>query len=275
MSALTISDIEVSPTNPDTIYAATGEFVTSLTSPGAGIFRSTDRGDTWHQLASSDHESFIHTNEIAIRPDDPNTVFCVTAEGPIYSILGPTPAIGKIFKSTNAGQSWTLVDSTLTAALDIKIDPFNNNHILVGCEEEIYQSIDGGNTFIEISGGATQITTPFNRVEIAFAPSASGVVYVSSARNNGELWKSTDHGVTWLAIDTTSQLLRSQARYNNTIWIDPTNANNLFVGGVVLKRSTDGGNSFTTVNSHYDSLHPDIHVISPSVCEINSPLVSD
>ena len=264
LPSLTFSSIVVHPNNPDTLYAGSGEAL-SVTIQGSGIFRSTDRGETWSVLPSTNNPEFYHVNRLAIDKNSPKTIFAST------SILDSTGfgESGKIFKSTDGGDTWTEKDSSSSPLIDIEIDPYNSNNILVGGTYTLLRSTNGGESFHSIVGGIDQMPLVWNRAELAFAPSDSGLVFASVgytrhfSNRAGELWRSTDHGASWFPIDTTSNLLYAQPIWNNTLWVDPLNSSHLMVGGVMIHRSINGGVSFSQLTD--ETIHSDCHLVVPSL----------
>src|SRR5690606_26557100 len=67
---------------------------------------------------------------------------------------------------------------------------------------------------------------------------------------------SLDGGQSW--VQRSSQGIATYSLYNNCLWVDPTNANNLVYGGVQIYRSTDAGTSRTQIST---GAHPDYQVI--------------
>ena len=53
MANLAVSTMAISPADAKVMYAGTGGGAGASTLRGAGIFKSTDGGDTWSQLAST------------------------------------------------------------------------------------------------------------------------------------------------------------------------------------------------------------------------------
>ena len=86
-------------------------------------------------------------------------------------------------------------------------------------------------------------------------------------RNGGEIYKSSNGGANFARLNTGQDLLDEQGDYDNVIWVNPVNSNELIVGGVDIYRSTDGGFSFSQIGSwsQYQekgvSVHADHHVI--------------
>src|SRR5262249_28222939 len=120
-------------------------------------------------------------------------------------------------------------------------------------------SLDGGLTWTSVV-----IASTGGRVELAYAPSSPNIVYASVEVNSGELWKSTDGGLTYSLVNTGTGYLGSQGWYDNAIWVDPANPNLLVVGGGPdAWRSTNGGVNLTRISqwqSAPNSAHADHHV---------------
>lgn len=128
-------------------------------------------------------------------------------------------------------------------------------------DSAVAYSGNGGVTWTKV-----QIALPANmrytgNVQLAFAPSMPGLVYASVNRNGGEVWRSNDAGHSWTLISA-PQHLESDAQ--NAIWVDPTNAERVIIGGIDVWRSTDGGNSFQKISDWAQwpgSEHADQHAI--------------
>ncbi|MEK8022642.1 MAG: NosD domain-containing protein, partial [Candidatus Hydrogenedentota bacterium] len=90
--------------------------------------------------------------------------------------------------------------------------------------------------------------------------------YNNQGVTEGEFYRSTDGGQTYTRRNTgdTSNWLGSQGWYDNIIWVDPTNADTVVVGGIDLWRSTDGGQTFQKISiweQNRNSVHADHHYI--------------
>jgi hypothetical protein len=94
---------------------------------------------------------------------------------------------------------------------------------------------------------------------MALSKSAPNTIYASVYQNNGELYRSTDGGHTFSARNLGNSLTGPQGWYDNTIWVDPLDANNLLLGGTGMLMSTDGGLNFTSV--WVGDLHADQHYL--------------
>jgi len=249
LANMAVSSMIMDRTNPNIIYAGTGEgFYNGDRIRGAGIFKTTNGGTTWTQLASTKTTDFQYGNRLANSPNNA-VILAATETG--------------IFRSTNGGTSWSKTHSTRT--LDIAFHPTDNNKAIAsGDSGQSWYSINGGQTWlastgINTSGGFV------NRVEVAYAKSNGNIVYASSGYNNGTLYKSTNGGKTFTQVNTGNAYLATQAWYGNAIWVDPTNANVVVVGGLDLWRSTNGGTTLTKISQWYSapasSAHADHHFI--------------
>src|SRR5690606_38344426 len=101
---LSIGDIAIAPSNPQIIYAGTGEANASATDGayfGDGIYKSDDAGDTWTNIGLPESN---HIGRIVVDPTNPDRVF-VAATGELY---GKNTERG-IYRTTNGGANWEQV----------------------------------------------------------------------------------------------------------------------------------------------------------------------
>ncbi|MDJ0520925.1 MAG: hypothetical protein QNJ90_02505 [Planctomycetota bacterium] len=269
MANLAVTSIIFDPTNANTMYAATGEgflgtgFSTTQNAlqlgRGAGIFKSTDGGVTWNQLATTDNSSFFWVNRLSFAPDG-SAILAATLDG--------------IWRSTDDGATWTQV-STRDCG-DIDFDPADATRAVAGAlgSANFLWSDDGGVTWNTTAIPAAA-TPSARRVETTWATGVADVVYASvySDTNNASgsrsvLYRSTDNGETFTIQNQTTNFLAQQGWYDNIVWVAPTDTagnpddQTVIVGGVWLFRSTDGGATFTQISNGNDpSPHADNHYI--------------
>ncbi|SFW64821.1 thrombospondin type 3 repeat-containing protein [Cellulophaga fucicola] len=159
---------------------------------------------------------------------------------------------GGIWKSTNAGNSWTSLfsDFLQIGVSGIAVDANNSDIIYISTGDDdaadsysigVFKSTDGGTTWNETGLNPTTIGNGINFLtnEITIDPTNSNIVWVGS--NNG-LYQTTDGGATWtnkLSDDITDFKLKPGD--SNTIYAVSYNS---------FYKSIDGGNTFNTVTSN-------------------------
>jgi photosystem II stability/assembly factor-like uncharacterized protein len=188
-----------------------------------GVYRSTDAGVTWARKDTGIIEDAgLTIRGIGVKPGDSNTVF---AAGEVASYVwnGGQQAWGRefdrvqgvIYRSTNAGQSWTLVWRGDNLARYVLFDPTNTNTVYA-------------------STGLFDREAK-NSDPVANTPGGVGVL------------KSTDGGATWTALTNGLGNL-----YIDSLFISPANpqillagaANNAYLTGGGIYRTTNGGASW-------------------------------
>jgi hypothetical protein len=268
MGTLSISSIVFTPGSPDVMYAGTGESFAGDGLRGAGIFKSTDGGVTWNQLAATANASFHYVNDLSFSADGA-TLLAATDSG--------------IWRSVNGGASFTnaLGGTGNQGSRDVK---FHGSNPLVAIADifdydfgastwfhALAFSVDGGATFTESPG--TRSNSSSARIETAwhrgFTGAGNGCAYAMRNSGNGALFRTVDGGATWTQVSSPA-ILNGTGWYYNALWVDPsdTDANTgddvVLSGGLDLWRSTNGGTSFTKITSWSSwpaSPHADQHVI--------------
>jgi hypothetical protein len=255
---LSVTTLVTDPANPDVMYLGTGEASAGLV--GVGAFKSVDAGVTWQFLASTNADTvpdWRFVNRLAIHPTQTRVLLAALTHNNL--------ATGAIYRSADAGASWTRV-STLKA-LDIAFEPGNADNAVAGLD-------DGAIAYSRDAGLSWTRTVPLvaapsgrqdsARAEIAFARSQAGVVYASVDNDKGEVWRSDDSGATWRKLSA-PQHLNNQGDYDNAIWVDPLDANHVIVAGLDIYQSRDGGVTFNKVSDWTAtpaSPHADHHVLA-------------
>jgi len=241
MANLNISTMVMQPNDPNIMYAGTGEEF-GVNARGAGVFTSTDGGLTWSQLPFT--ADWRYVNRLAISYSG-SYILAATETG--------------VWRSWDGGFTWAL-NLPDTRVKDVDFNPVSDNYAVAsGTEGKAWFSVDQGITWWRASG--LPALDSLGRVELAYATTAPSIVYASVNQNGGEIWKSINYGQSYGPdpVNTGSGYLATVGHYANTIWVDPTNSNNLLVGGERLKRSTDGGSTLIDLNEA--STHWDHHVI--------------
>jgi len=246
------------------LFAGTGEANPgggSIVYGGTGMYRSADGGETWEHVGLETAGAF---GRIAVDPGDPNTIFAAAAG----NLFVPGGERG-LYRSTDGGTTWSQIlagDNDTTGAVDIAIDPADANNILAamwdhhrlpthrvygGVGSGVYRSTDGGESWVRTELPHELDPAEIGRIGVAFAPNDPTRAYAVIANKlSGHavgLFRSDDGGATWAATGTSPGSL-SQSSYGwwfGKIWVDPADADRLFVAGLELVESTDAGESFT------------------------------
>ena len=246
-----VSGIAIHPTNSNIIYIATGDDDAS-DSYSVGVWKSIDGGASWTVTGSMGGSSFPGMNEIYIHPTSPETVLVATGSG--------------IFKSINGGTTW--INKYNVAVSDLKMKPGDPTVWYATTNNLLLKSIDSGETFTPVA-----LPTLSNSAKLILDVSIANpnYVYVLSAKSiendsgfNG-LWKSTNSGVSFVKTAETNDIFNStQAWYDLALTVSSNNANIVYVGVLDIWKSTNGGDSFESINDWGEPeedayTHADIH----------------
>jgi uncharacterized protein (TIGR03437 family) len=299
--SLAMGALAIDPTNPNIIYAGTGEAHFSGDSYyGSGLLKSIDGGATWIQMtgpvsaSAPQSPAFLNASfhALVIDPTSPPTLYAATEGGSISSATGFTgvPPLGDrgIWKSTDGGQNWRNLNPPGLPALDkagtdVLVDSLDHNRVFAAIWElGIFRSQAGGEpgTWEKLAGGLP--VAGFDRIKLAAGPpiasSNNSTLYAAFAATNGDLlgiYRSTDLGTTWTNVTTPQR--SGQAFYNLALAADPVDGNIVYYGtasntvatGGTLWRSLDGGQTWSDLSlgdGVTGGLHVDTHwiIVSPA-----------
>src|SRR5690349_3686212 len=255
-----VGAIEVAPSDPNVIYAGTGDMATGgAVNEGNGVYKSTDAGRTWQHLGL---DATKQIPSILVDPQDPNLVM-VAAQGNIHQ---RSDSRG-VFRSTDGGRTWTKTlyvdDQTgiqkLARAYDKPAVVFATTvrHYAApgappprrGAEPDtgrtgtaLYKSTDEGVTWQEITGGGLPRLNGRTSVAVAMNTNAQRVFLIA----NSGFYRSDDGGTTWKQMDAADSRIRNgQGGYNCGVYVDPKNPDIVYTINTSSYKSTDGGNTFT------------------------------
>ncbi len=278
--SLAIGAIGISPSSPETVYVGTGEPNFSADSFfGAGLYRIENASTTatLHGPFGTAQFNGRSISEIIVHPTIPGTIFLSTTSGVGgFRAIIPAglPARG-VFRSTNATTgSPTFTKDGLTSGgpsdhnvRDLAIDPTDPNILIITSTAfGVVRFTNALTTFgvgVSQPCGATCGGGPLEVTSQRSGAATAATFYVISGIGNGRVIRSTDGGVTWTT-QITNGFCGGQCAYNMAVAVDPTNPDNVYIGGqaasqgLISARSTNGGTSFTTVNNN---LHADTHAI--------------
>ncbi|HKF22838.1 MAG TPA: glycosyl hydrolase [Candidatus Angelobacter sp.] len=257
-----IGGIVVAPSDPNIIYAGTGEAcIRGNIVGGNGVFKSTDAGKTWSYVGLRDTHAI---GRVAIDPKNPDIVFVAALGHP----FAPNAERG-IFRSTDGGKTWTkvLYKDDKTGGIDISLDPNNSNIIFAGMWQAsrspwsmdsggpgsgLYRSMDGGTTWKRLSGhGLPDGTT--GRIGVAVAYSGNRV-WALIENDKGGLFRSDDGGDNWTLVNGDRQY-RQRAFYYTHVFADPRSPDGVYVLNTGMYRSNDGGKTFRAIRVPHGDNH--------------------
>jgi trimeric autotransporter adhesin len=259
-SNLAVSCIAQDPSNAQILYFGTGEGWGNADGiKGDGIWKSTNGGTTWTQVTSTaNNNDFAYIQRIAI-----------TSSGHVYAACkGATSNSGGLQKSTNGGTSWTRVigsGSTDMHVADIEVASNGDLYATVGIfsNGKIFKSSYATHTTNVGNTGNWSDITPtgtWQRIEIAVAPGNSSQLYALCQGTGYEvtgIFSSANGGSTWSTKTIPdiydqgaySVFTRGQSWYDLMCAVDPSNSNTVYIGGVDMLKSTNGGTTWTQLTS--------------------------
>lgn len=260
-----IGAVALAPSDESIIYAGEGEHTMrgNVSEGLGGIWRSDDAGKSWRNLGLKDTRHIIR---IIIHPKNPDVVW-VAAMGHLF---GPNEERG-VFKTTDGGKTWkkVLYVNNQTGASDLVMEPGNPAVLYAGTWRVIrtphsmesggdgsglWKSIDGGETWVNITGKKGLPRGTWGIVGVAVAPSNTDKVYAIIENANGGLFASNDAGETW-TLTSGDNNIRQRAWYYSKVFVDPKNENKVYCPNVNFMFSTDGGRNFKSVNTPHGDHH--------------------
>jgi photosystem II stability/assembly factor-like uncharacterized protein len=280
-NAVSIGAVALFQPNPDIVWVGTGEANNSRSSYwGDGIYKSTDAGRTWTNVGLKESH---HVGRIVTHPTDPNIVY-VAALGHLYSYneergLYKTTDGGRTWTRsldvTSEGRKVGVVDVAMdpknpdvlfAAAYDKVREPWT--FVEGGPGSALYRSADAGRTWTKVGGGLP--TGMLGRIGVAVSAQDSMTVYATIENVNAkgvsdaerrqqlllgkqtpkapsignEVYKSIDGGSTWTNISSPG-VGEGPPYYYGQIRVDPNDKEHVYVLGVGVHHTTDGGKTWT------------------------------
>ncbi len=233
-----INVVRFDPNNKDVIWVGTAS---------GGVWKTTDGGTTWTTFPYTSIMS-ICISDIAISPQDPNTVYVGTGDSNgSFSTAGIFYSVG-IIKTTDGGATWQqtgmsnqLSDGNLIGR--ILVSPTNKDIIIAATRFGIQKSTDGGKTFSAKTG--TNPSKDYYK-SMEFKPDDPNIIYASTFTNNSgydaSIWKSTDMGDSWFKATLSGGDLHNVSRIALAVSTNPDAKN--YVYALAVDKTTDGFNSF-------------------------------
>jgi photosystem II stability/assembly factor-like uncharacterized protein len=274
-SVSSIGDVTVSQSEPDVVWVGTGEANNRQSSSwGNGVYKSSDGGETWTSMGLKDSH---HIPRIVIHPSNANVVY-VAALGHLW---GPNEERG-VFKTTDGGKTWNkvLYIDADTGVTDLAMDPMNPDTLYAATYQRrrtpfgfngggpgsgIYRTTDGGATWKKLGNGLPK--TEMGRIALDVYRRNGNIVYALVESESSGIYRSDDKGETWVKMSNTDP----RPMYFSQVRIDPNNDQRIWIAGVNMGFSEDGGKTFST--NRVSRIHVDFHAIWIDPSDSNNMIV--
>jgi photosystem II stability/assembly factor-like uncharacterized protein len=243
----TVSRIIVHPTNSDVVYVSAGGNEWTY-NKDRGVYKTENGGKTWSHVLGSDEK--VGSIDMVMDPTDPNTLIVSTWNRIRRRWSDPIPEDGDyLYKTTDGGKNWRkltdgLPDTKFTGRIGLTISKSNPN--------VVYAYVDNHTPKRDPKEGELD---PYGR-PIQVIP--FGV----------QVYRSDDKGEHWKKVSTEDEKLeRFAGTYGwvfGQIRVDPNNEDVVYIMGVPMAKSIDGGKTFTITNPSDDSgsdMHGDNHAL--------------
>lgn len=260
MGDLSISSIVFDPNNSDVIYLGTGDHnISGFPNVGDGIYKSTDGGNTWTNMGLTAQRII---SRIVIDPTDSDVIYAACMGLP----FDRNDDRG-LYKSTNGGEDWEqiLFVSDESGIIDLVMNPANpqelyacnwtrirNNHesVATGTEGHIFKTTNGGEDWQILDNGLPlEDSEEVSRMGLAMSQSTPGKVFSLIVGDDFQVRGiyRLDVGATeWteLSIDGLGEALGGFGWFFGQIRVHPEDDDKLYVLGVDMYASNDGGESW-------------------------------
>lgn len=247
-----VSGIAVDPNNTNTIYISTGD-CDANDSYSIGVMKSVDGGNTWNTTGLSFATTDKSSGDIIINPNDSNMLWVATSDG--------------IYKTSNAGTTWTLSQAGDFSQGRIRLKPGDPNTVFAVSKNRFYRSTNAGTTFSIVSPG---LPLSSNRLLLDVTAANPNTLYILSTNTSSGMqgiYKSVNGGTNWTKTSGTNDYFdgSTQSWYDLAFAVSQTNELELYVGCLNIWKSTNGGISGTKINDWNISnpvfTHADVHYL--------------
>ncbi len=265
-SSAAIGALAVAPSDPNVLYAGTGEATIRLdVSYGDGVYKSTDGGQSWRNVGLRDTK---HIARICIHPHNPDLVY-VAALGHAF---GPNDERG-VFRSQDGGATWqqVLFKSEQAGAIDLTMDVTNPRILYAaiwqgyrnfwelssgGPDSGLWQSTDGGDSWTEISNNPGLSSGIKGKIGVTVSPANPNRVWaiIEAAGERAGVYRSDNRGATWEQLNNNRDLIQRPWYYCH-IFADPQDADTVYINNLKMWKSIDGGKNYSEITTPHGDNH--------------------
>ena len=292
--SISIGDLAIDPNNPNIIWVGTGEAnIFRASVAGTGIYKSTDAGQTWQHMGLAGTHTIAR---IVIHPQNPEIIYVAAPghewtdneERGVFKTTDGGKTWQKIFYiSEKIGAADLVMDPTAPDTLYVSMwnrirrrwsDP------MPGPGDGIFKTSDGGKTWLQKTQGLPDLKLT-GRIGLDLVRSKPNVLYAFVDNHNpgrmpekgerdaygrlrtgrvikgAEVYRSDDKAETWRKVSPDNRLLEGFCGTYGWVFgqirVDPNDEDTVFIMGVPLAKSTDGGKTFNRIS--FPGLHGDHH----------------
>jgi photosystem II stability/assembly factor-like uncharacterized protein len=268
--SLAIGGLDVAATNPNIVWAGTGESngrnIVSA-SWGDGVYKSEDAGRSWRNMGLATSQ---HIGRVRIHPRDAATVYVPVIGSLVHHDATANAARG-LWRTRDGGETWTKILSAGDRAgfFDLAFDPRDPSvmyattwerervdwrFLPVGDDGGVFRSDDGGDTWQRLGNGLP--TTQFGKVGLSVCASAPDTIYTIFEGPEGGVFRSQDRGASWERRNSR----RKGSNYYSQVRCDPNDPDRVYQLETAFNVSHDGGGTFA--NELADKpVHVDHHAL--------------
>jgi photosystem II stability/assembly factor-like uncharacterized protein len=247
-----IGALAVAPSDANVIYVGSGEGLQRPDlSTGDGVYKSSDGGRTWRHMGLRDGQQI---GAIIVDPKDANRLFVAVLGHP----YGANEERG-VYRSTDGGEHWqkVLYKDENTGAIALAFDPVNAQTIYAdlwaarqgpwengawqGAGSGLFKSVDGGNTWRQLTKGLPTFEQGLGRIGFAIAPTDPTRMYANvDAPQLGGIYRSDDAGESWTRVNSERRVWGRGSDFAE-VKVDPKNRDIVYSANTSTYRSTDAG----------------------------------
>ena len=245
-----IGRIAVDPRNADVVFvAAIGHLYEAH--PDRGVFKTVDGGRTWRKVLYKNDS--LGSPDVVVDPTNASIVYASlwnTRRPPWYTYQPSNGPGGGLFKSTDAGETWTQLSNGLPAECAGKIGigmSASNPRRLYAVVDDFLPEGAAPNTPCPPTPTAGRGTGGRGGARGGAAAGApGGAPAPPPAPQQGGFYRSDDAGSSWTKLSG-DPALWGRGWYFEHVAVDPRNADIVYVPNIAVSRSKDGGRTWVVL----------------------------